>query len=747
VASEVRCNRGIAFKPAAAASFIGMLTWLFIGTSDLEEILVGGKSFATSSDPSQIFSGPFSQGKKILFGVPVYDGTIGLGYRLPLQDGMTHSPLIFFRYIFTVQTIQVFSVLISMIISLYFANKAIDSWTENKDKKAKFWQFLIFDIALLGPSVSYLLIAEWSTQAVQYFGAVMLISGFVHLDWYKDTSVSPLLSRTILLSITFGLSFFLVGHPGNLPAYFFVIAVIGMNAVFRNFRWAKIRLQVGFLFLLSTVIILPTVLDIYVEGKSQQGTRIFAKSWYESGLDLRFVKQILVGSLWPLLSPIFGSSDLMVKSGYDGFFGLIGVIGLFVYSLCLSRSNPAKKLLIGVNLAIAIGVIQMLNPIYMGDLQPSSLWQIRDPIVASSVIAIAIVFATVNRSNSSFRVVRVITKTLVVAMALNFAYVPILSYSHFVGEGTQKHAYLNQISQSSGKWKAILNASGVNTGERIYLADQTLFRNSDWHGYRNFSQFSGIGVGSINSWSKIRSSKTLTIGVNGEDTKFLSITDSSHGCKPAEIQFLNVSHVLVKNDECRDEYDRVFGVSGYVRKALPSPSQWQKIDQLWLYSLKVFPSTYFGTKDQHGFSNCAVLSETDCISKLGIIPSVNQTSAPTFQLCETGCIASFSTSGLKSGTKIVLPIDFDKTIQVKSEKTGLNLNTDSYNGFLSVATDSTNIENDQLRIIIEPDIRMKINAASPWAHSVLLFIAAVFYGGKIIKKTFLSMIEGLRSKI
>jgi hypothetical protein len=184
-----------------------------------------------------------------------------------------------------------------------------------------------------------------------------------------------------------------------------------------------------------------------------------------------------------------------------------------------------------------------------------------------------------------------------------------------------------------------------------------------------------------------------------------------------------------------------------VRKALPSPSDWQKTDQLWLYSLKVFPSTYFGTKDQHGFSNCAVLSETDCISKLGIVPSVNQTSAPTFQLCETGCIASFSTSGLKSGTKIVLPIDFDKTIQVKSEKTGLNLITDSYNGFLSVASDSTNIENDQLRIIIEPDFRMKINAASPWAHSVLLFIAAVFCGSKFIKETFLSMIEGLRSKI
>ena len=78
MASEVHLNRGAAFKPAVVASLFGMLTWLLIGTSDLEEILVGGKSFAASSDPSQIFSGPSSQGKKVLFGVPVYDGTIGL---------------------------------------------------------------------------------------------------------------------------------------------------------------------------------------------------------------------------------------------------------------------------------------------------------------------------------------------------------------------------------------------------------------------------------------------------------------------------------------------------------------------------------------------------------------------------------------------------------------------------------------------------------------------------------------------
>jgi hypothetical protein len=146
VASEVRCKRGVAFKPAAAASFLGMLTWLFIGTSDLEEILVSGKSFATSSEPSQIFSGPFSQGKKILFGVPVYDGTIGLGYRLPLQDGMTHSPLIFLRYIFTVQTIQLFSVLISMIISLYFANKAIDSAPNENPAKTSIAVFISMEV-------------------------------------------------------------------------------------------------------------------------------------------------------------------------------------------------------------------------------------------------------------------------------------------------------------------------------------------------------------------------------------------------------------------------------------------------------------------------------------------------------------------------------------------------------------------------------------------------------------------------
>ena len=726
MASGVHLNRGVAFKPAVVASLFGMLTWLLIGTSDLEEILVGGKSFAASSDPSQIFSGPSSQGKKVLFGVPVYDGTIGLGYRLPLQDGMTHSPLVFLRYIFTVQTIQVFSVLISMVFSLWFANKSINSWTENNDKNLKLWQFLIFDIALLGPSVSYLLVAEWSTQAVQYFGAVMLISGLVHFDWYKKTSASPLQSRTILLSISFGLSFFLVGHPGNLPAYFFVIASIGMNAVFRNFRLAKSRLQIGLLLLLTTVIILPSVLDIYMEGKNQHGLRIFAKSWYEFGVNLRFIKQILVGSLWPLISPFFGNSDLMIKSGYEGFFGLVGAVGLFACALCLSSSNPAKKLLIGICIATAIGVIQMLNPIYMGDLQPSSLWQIRDPIVASVVIAIAIAFATFDKPIKFPYMVGTIKKTLFIAMALNFAYVPVLIYSHFVGEGSQKYGYLNQISQPSGKWKTIFNASGVLAGDRIYLADPTLFRGADWHGYRNFSQFAAINVASINSWPKIRDTSTLTSRNLGGATKFLNIVDSNLGCKPVEIAFLSVSHVLVRNNECKAEYDIVFGEGGYIRKALQNPNNLKPEDQVWLYSIKNFSSVYLISEYKNGLAKCSMLSSLRCISKLGLSFSDHQLKSPIFELCVSGCLANVVIPRLEVGTKIALPINFDETVQVKSDSTGANLKTFSYHGLLGVFIDSGLNEDQRLLVSIKPDIRMILNALSAWVHLILLSALLVF---------------------
>jgi len=720
VASEVQLIQGVAFKPAAVASLFGLLTWLLIGTSDLEEILVGGKSFAASSDPSQIFSGPLSQGKKVLFGVPVYDGTIGLGYRLPLQDGMTHSPLIFLRYIFTVQTIQVFSVLISMVFSLWFANKSINSWTENNQKHLKLWQFLIFDIALLGPSVSYLLIAEWSTQAVQYFGAVMLISGLVHFDWYKNSSASPLQSKTILISISFGLSFFLVGHPGNLPAYFFVIASIGVNAVFRNFRLTKSRLQIGLLLLLTTVIILPSVLDIYIEGKNQQGLRISAKSWYGIGVNLRFIKQILVGSLWPFISPIFGNSDLMVKSGYEGFFGLIGAIGIFACVLCLSRFSPTKKLLVGICIATAIGVIQMLNPNYMGDLQPSSLWQVRDPIVASGVIASAIAFTTFDKSIKFPYMVGTIKKTLFVAIALNFAYVPVLIYSHFVNEGSQKYGYINQISQPSGKWKTILNASGVRAGERIYLADPTLFREADWHGYRNFSEFSAINVASINSWPKIRDASTLNSRNHGGATKFLNIVDSSFGCKPVEIGFLSVSHVLVRNNECKEEYDIVFGEGGYIRKALQNPNNWKPEDQVWLYSIKNFSGVYLISEYKNGSVKCSMLSSLRCISKLGLSSPDRQLKSPIFELCVSGCLANVVIPRQEVGAKIALPIDFDNTVQVKSDSTGAYLKTFSYHGLLGVFIDSGFNEDQRLLVSIKPDFRMILNALSAWVHLILL---------------------------
>lgn len=700
-----------------------MSAWLFIGTSDLEEILVGGRSFGASSDPSRIFSGPLSQGKYVLFGVPVYDGTIGLGYRLPLQDGMTRSPFIFLRYIFTIQTIQVVSVFASMIIALFCANKAIFSWSKYANFNCYFLKLLITDIALIGPSISYLLIAEWPTQAAQYFGAILLISGFVHAEWFRNTSQNPLHARSIFLSLVFGLSFFLVGHPGNFPSYFFVIAAIGANALLRATQWVRGWKPAGLLITLTVIVVIPTFLDIYLEGKSQQGERVFAKGWYELGLNLRFVKQLLVGTFWPVLSPVFDKSDLMVKSGYEGFFGLAGIIGLLGCVVGLSKKDPVKKVLIGILIGVALGAAQMFNPYTLGFFQPSSLWQVRDPIFASIVIGISIV--AVNTSAIRHKYERFIMKTLLIASALNLLYVPVLMSSHIAWEGNQEYSYVNQLTKN-GNWKTILSSSGVNAGERIYLEHPALFRVNDWHGYRNFSQFAELNVASINSWPKIRDARTLNSGVNGYQNKFLNIIDSSYGCKPLEVEFLAVSHVLVRNNECKDEYDSVFGESGYTRKALVNPASWKKEDQVWLYSIKKFPNIYQFSGKQTEIVKCSLLSSNDCLDQLRIFSYGPHLSFSPFELCETECVFRFNFPLTKSNSKIVLPINFDKTIQVKLTSSEENLKTFSYNGFLAASIDAGSKASEQFEISIKPDVRMALNSLSAWLHSALMLVILLY---------------------
>jgi hypothetical protein len=305
-------------------------------------------------------------------------------------------------------------------------------------------------------------------------------------------------------------------------------------------------------------------------------------------------------------------------------------------------------------------------------------------------------------------------------MALNFAYVPALIYSHFIGEASQKYGYLNQISQPNGEWKTILNASGVLAGERIYLADPTLFRDADWHGYRNFSQFSAINVASINSWPKIRDASTLTSGNHGGATKFLNVVDSSHGCKPVEIGFLSVSHVLVRNNECKAEYDIVFGEGGYIRKALQNPNNWKSEDQVWLYSIKNFSSVYLISEYKNGLGKCSMLSSLRCISKLGLSSSDHRLKSPIFKLCVSDCLANVVIPRLEVGTKIALPINFDETVQVKSDSTGAYLKTFSYHGLLGVFIDSGFNEDQRLLVSIKPDIRMILNALSAWVHLILL---------------------------
>jgi hypothetical protein len=434
---------------------------------------------------------------------------------------------------------------------------------------------------------------------------------------------------------------------------------------------------------------------------------------------LRFAKQVFIATFWPLLNPLFAVPGGIIESAHEGYVGFFGAVLLLVCTISTQKKSEKKKVLTALSIGVWVGIGQMLNPIEYGLLQPSSLWQVRDPIVVLIVFGMAIVLMTRPRGDEKVRK-QILPLLIVSGMCLNALFFASILMFHVSRESDFRYSYLKQVLEPTAKWQEMFSAAGISTGERVYSAHPLMFRNGDWFGYRKYTQLSSLGASSINSWPKIRSARTLVTENDGTGFKFLNIVDSTHGCKANEIQFLNVSHIIVRNDECKDDYDKAFSDLGYRRLLMQSPPEWSQRDEVWIYELLSFRSYFLGVGESIGLETCSLLSADGCLQKLKLVPSESRSNKPSFRICQSSCIATVSIPPLQKGQLLIIPIDFDSSLRVKVRESNLTLDTVSYGGFLGVELTQDTSLHQNLVVGVSPDGRMVLNALSPWVNLIFL---------------------------
>jgi len=281
---------------------------------------------------------------------------------------------------------------------------------------------------------------------------------------------------------------------------------------------------------------------------------------------------------------------------------------------------------------------------------------------------------------------------------------------------------IQQASKSSAvEWKSILKSYGVEPGDRLYVEHPMLFRGESWFGYNKLPQFTDIGVSTINGWPKIRSSFTLAENQFGSPRRFYNIIDTRYGCKPEEIEFLSARWVLVSNDECRQQYENIFGSAAITRNLLPSPPSWPKDKSVWLYEIKQFSSYRISGGDiTPKDAYCPLLSSSGCIEKLGITKQISGSINPLFQFCISGCLAHYEWRHSAQLAGAVLPLDFDKTIIATRQRDSKSLIVKSHHGLLTIEPDTDMKVGDIIELNIRPDGRMWISAVCTWLQVIMV---------------------------
>ena len=662
--------------------------------------------------------------------VPVWDQTQGLGQRMPNLIGQqSQTPFAFLTLLFSVEVVVLVRVFSSTFIALLLINLVLSKWGNSRIS----FRILFLDIALLGPLFLYSVKNDFFSQADQYWGLSLILVGLMHPEFFSQNRQRVIkFSDLSLVCMLFGGFFFFAGHPSwlimgliavlpflILKPFFSVVnmefkklIILGSVGVFlclQLFELMQNRVEsVGFYFAQTSVwdvfscdrircVVFPPIAagaQPFLRFIDQAGDR---NEFFNAGLSLLILAGALRSELQFALHRTFLKRALLA-------------IAVLIFGLVFSHRIST----------MGIPVVSQLLTFH--------IWQLAAPLllIVSFAAAVALGLPRVAKFES-----RVLTRSFrgVLALSILMALLNPLVMVFYEVDESQFSVFRDQLRRESGE--SLTSNKLLIKFERFVVLEE--IRDSVEYGDPLFREIAALpfelhasrsGFPTLQAVGYGRASETLTT----VEANFRSKTspDLTH-CKPEVLEFLAVSSIFVNTEDtsgCREKLIDYFGKDSVreINKVAGPPGTAS------LFRPKSFATWSIVADSAENPSVSCPLLEQNCLTGLEIAELPSTGEAP-FRLCEDECLFTYKWATTEHSKQVLLPVNFDKTIEIKDSLTGKRLETANYQGLLAVQ-----VEGDQTSGVftgdIRPDLMMWLRVAMTYLHTVV-FLGAL--GAMLVK--------------
>ncbi len=686
---------------------------------------VGGRSIGESL----ISWGANDFGKIVRLGIPVYDFSIGLGARIPLNTGSAASPLMLARYLIPNDVIAPLYVA----VIAYAATVVVSSAIQLLGTTSRTVHGFVL-VSLLSVPLFYVTRFDWYSMSVGYLVVNVLIC--VALLLLAD---SPTTNRRRERTISAGLLIVCLGIPTAYVSYWHLCLVVGVAAVLaggRRFlrtmlRMMHRRLILTPFFVVSFIAVLLIVADLRVEQRLQHG---LDRNLYKSallaptaGLDSikHLALQVFVGEwrgVFGILSPetIHKFAAGNVPATMPMVTLLVGLLLVLMRRLRSRVSGALRRqsrFLIYLGVA---GVVLLWVPIPFESLDVSDRNIFTHLVGMSAAMLVALsasaVKSTVNRAvRWGFRSIRVAVLT---SLALNAALVnpaslrdTVTSRAEFIAPTSLGRRILPAASHGT---TVDLVASSATSGRILSLTeafDAQKYFQKELSGYVSYNDLTALRVATINAYPKVRNQDNIAPGFMFSSSlapSSLAVSTADH-CPIDQVRFLGTQVLAISTLQalqCRDVLSTSASVDTFVGTRDGVAVRIEVFDSIPVYVVS--------TSDQTS-NRCPIL-RYECWRSLGWERAEGATLKTVFREPRSeGSVLRIIVSGTWDPSKwLVLPLSFDSQLRLSVEGTTSKLEMSDTNGYAAVRV-TPDAEQTVFHVSIEPDIRMTMYTALPYA--------------------------------
>ncbi len=650
-----------------------------------------------------------------VFGVPVWDNGQGTGSRMPiLMEQPTQSPIIFLGEILPVDYIVILRSLIAMLSALVVLNLTVLSWSDGQIHR----RIIFMDLALLGVFFLFTAQNDWFVISDQYWAFCLVLAGFLHPSWYQVTSRDKQGSypSIVLFAFTFGLGILLTGHVLHFQLAFVVFAVL----FFRNFL--KLRKILGLLAstLICFLILILTVPQIIELSSQVWNSQIIDHSSQPSIFDLFVPSQFRVFRFQPLLSFVSASFQPLMRLANDAgprteFFNLL-FLPYILHNFVTSKKNDSS-----LHQMLRVSVMSMafifFNLVFAGALSRSGLpviakvfdfhvWHLSTLLLPIIILVVTILFDAGQKFRSSSVFMKVINRvilSLALIVALMYPLIMLIKDAPRVGMTSTKEVP-NEYS-----FDVMQKLRGFEKNSRGIIFNQTLIETQAGIDLKIIRS----GYPLLNSIFYGRSSSTLR---HPEQRFRAYFQPSILDCQPEVLDLLAVNAIVfesTEDDVCSKNLDNYYRSSdeiSFIKVPGSNSVLTAKPKQFSSWSISANP-------ESNPIEPCP-LFEKDCLNGLTVTKLEPNSGAP-FKLCEDKCVFTYRWSAPSSSRQILVPENYDKTIQIRDLSTGTKLKTANYQGLLAVEIPSGE-SSGMFEATIKPDAMMWARVSATYIHTLIL---------------------------